>query len=54
MTWHYFLVFAILSALLWAGGAWGIMEEQIPQGIHPDGSWPSRFLHVHPLDVDNP
>lgn len=28
MTWHYFLVFAILSALLWAGGAWASWKNK--------------------------
>ena len=28
MTWHYFLVFAILSALLWAGGAWASWKDK--------------------------
>lgn len=28
MTWHYFLAFAILSALLWAGGAWASWKDK--------------------------
>ena len=28
MTWHYFLAFAILSALLWAGGAWASWKNK--------------------------
>lgn len=53
MIWSYFIIFALVSVVLWATGAWAAWRNRRALAFATTGFGLAIFLCLHPYYVDN-
>ena len=53
MIWSYFIIFAVVSVVLWAIGAWAAWRNRRILAFWRNRSWTCNLLFLHSHYVDN-